>query len=86
MFWCSSVEFGIGECVCVCLYENDSVMHVAALCCWCARVDVGVSGLAVADAFATKVEDMKMCVNGMAHWWPLTDILDVFMTNAALSG
>jgi hypothetical protein len=55
-------------CVCVCLYENDSVMHVAALCCLCVRVHVGVSGLAVADLFSTNVEDMKVCVNGMAHW------------------
>ena len=68
MFWCSRVEFGMGECVCVCLYENASVMHVAALCCLCVRVHVGVSGLAVADLFSTNVEDMKVCVNGMAHW------------------
>jgi len=51
----------------------------------CVCVFMGVSGLAAADTFSTKVADKKMCVNGMVHL-PLTHVLDVFMTNALLSG
>jgi len=38
------------------------------------------------DAFATRFEDMQTDVNGLDHWWPLTQDLKDVMTGQSLSG
>jgi hypothetical protein len=38
------------------------------------------------DAFATRFDDMQTDVNGLDHWWPLTQDLKDVMTGQSLSG
>jgi len=38
------------------------------------------------DAFSTRFEDMQTSVNGLAHWWPMTNDLKDLMTGSALTG